>query len=1016
MPWTLYPSIPLLANSITDRIKANGAEEITGQVHQNVLLDLLYNVLAWVMTVDPSLLNAFNPWDAGFTYTGGEELVVTHEGKLWLFVSPSNDLATEPGTNSSVWKELSALQLAHFQGTDQYLDQGGPSQVSALDLYNLLQSQGAPSRWHNPVSDIVSAPTGTEPDGTRYLVASGAGAFDGQSNNIAEKKNGAWVFTVCANGDAVRNIARPGSIYLLDSLNWSRFSLGQAAWHDPVVGLVNTPTGFELDGTRYAIDSAPTGPFDGFQGTIAVKVAGAWEFEPCGPGDVAIHAYGGLGAKNRMLFREGTLWEDGTPNIQEVLATGNDLGSDYYFRRRRGDQWDSLESSHTVPGAYTLVVPEYGRMRISVQADIALRLPALVGFTQSDFEVELLNTGMSDFAITYDNGTNTTGWITTGWMPTTLAVGQRIVMQLRAYPDTAIVINSNLEIGTAAQANVDMSDGLVTASNAYVPSVRAARTYISDAIAAALLTRQPLSAVLTTLATASANGQSLVTAADYAAMRTLLGAALANGLATLDATGKIPSGQLPASVLGQVGYQTDWNAATNTPTIPAAAAGNKGWYYLASSAVSSGHGHPNVPAVDFAVGDWLISDGTRWGKVDNNDAVVSVAGRIGAITLAMSDITDASANGRSLVTASNYAAIRALLGVRPGLDVQAYSSALDALASASANGQSLVTAADYVAMRSLLGLVIGTNVQAASAVLSTLAGASANGQSLVTAADYVAMRSLLGLVIGTNVQAASAVLSALAGASANGQSLVTATDYAAMRKLIGANANETTARNADFTFAPAVQTGKVMAITTGSSTITATLGSAASAGDGCTVILRKVDGGSGKVITSPATSELYRINDVMVLQSDGTNWVVLQQPTWHMIAISFQGSSTGQITWASMPSALTMYAGVTYGIRQADLRNFTQARLVHRRGTTAGATGSKIIVRYRTGAASDTPTDYSDFSTELSVPLTGTNANVDSGWIDLPAAAKADVFLALLGSGGNGTASPTFGVIELQFR
>lgn len=81
------------------------------------------------------------------------------------------------------------------------------------------------------------------------------------------------------------------------------------------------------------------------------------------------------------------------------------------------------------------------------------------------------------------------------------------------------------------------------------------------------------------------------------------------------------------------------------------------------------------------------------------------------------------------------------------------------ISDASANGRSLISAADYTAMKTLLALTIGTNVQAYNAALTSLASASANGQSLVTAADYAAMRTLLGqglVLLSTTTLAADA--------------------------------------------------------------------------------------------------------------------------------------------------------------------------------------------------------------------------------------------------------------------
>ena len=103
----------------------------------------------------------------------------------------------------------------------------------------------------------------------------------------------------------------------------------------------------------------------------------------------------------------------------------------------------------------------------------------------------------------------------------------------------------------------------------------------------------------------------------------------ANGYAPLDSGAKIPLANLPDSVVGQVEYQGTWNASTNTPTLPAAS-GVKGHYYV----VSVGGTYETIV---YAVGDWIISNGTAWEKVDNTDAVTTVFGRLGAILANESD-------------------------------------------------------------------------------------------------------------------------------------------------------------------------------------------------------------------------------------------------------------------------------------------------------------------------------------------------------------------------------------------
>jgi hypothetical protein len=88
----------------------------------------------------------------------------------------------------------------------------------------------------------------------------------------------------------------------------------------------------------------------------------------------------------------------------------------------------------------------------------------------------------------------------------------------------------------------------------------------------------------------------------------------------------------------------------------------------------------------------------------------------------------------------------------------------------SPNVVSLVSAADYAAMRTLLGLAIGTNVQAYDADLATIAGLTATTDNFIVAVSSAwasrtpsQVRTTLGLVIGTNVQAYDAELAAIAG-------------------------------------------------------------------------------------------------------------------------------------------------------------------------------------------------------------------------------------------------------------
>lgn len=107
----------------------------------------------------------------------------------------------------------------------------------------------------------------------------------------------------------------------------------------------------------------------------------------------------------------------------------------------------------------------------------------------------------------------------------------------------------------------------------------------------------------------------------------------ASGYVPLNGSTKIDLTYLPDSILGAVVFVALWNANTNTPTLPDPTT-VKGHYYICNVAGT-------YSSIDYKQGDWVISDGITWDKVDNSDAITSFNGRLGNIVLNSTDVTDA---------------------------------------------------------------------------------------------------------------------------------------------------------------------------------------------------------------------------------------------------------------------------------------------------------------------------------------------------------------------------------------
>lgn len=110
-----------------------------------------------------------------------------------------------------------------------------------------------------------------------------------------------------------------------------------------------------------------------------------------------------------------------------------------------------------------------------------------------------------------------------------------------------------------------------------------------------------------------------------------------NGVATLDAGGKVPASQLP---VGAQVYKGTWDASTNTPTL-ADGVGTAGWTYRVTVAGTQNLGSG---AITFTVGDDVIYNGTIWQRNPSSVGVSSVNSQTGTVVLTTDNINEGNNN------------------------------------------------------------------------------------------------------------------------------------------------------------------------------------------------------------------------------------------------------------------------------------------------------------------------------------------------------------------------------------
>jgi hypothetical protein len=270
------------------------------------------------------------------------------------------------------------------------------------------------------------------------------------------------------------------------------------------------------------------------------------------------------------------------------------------------------------------------------------------------------------------------------------------------YTEGRVSANSDVAANTTARHNavtISTANGLSLSTQALSLGLASSSTNgaLSSSDWSTFNNKQAAGNYITSLtgeATASGPGAASVTLSTSAVTGKLLSGLNLTGGGTIAATDSILAafGKVQNQISGMVGgvtYQGTWNASTNTPTLTSSV-GTKGYYYIVSV-----DGSTNLNGnTDWKVGDWAIFNGSTWDKVDNTDAVSSVNGFTGAVSLTTSNITEGSnlyytearVNANTNVAANTAARHNAVtLGTANGLSLSTQVLSL-ALASGSTTG------------------------------------------------------------------------------------------------------------------------------------------------------------------------------------------------------------------------------------------------------------------------------------------------------------------------------------------
>jgi hypothetical protein len=433
----------------------------------------------------------------------------------------------------------------------------------------------------------------------------------------------------------------------------------------------------------------------------------------------------------------------------------------------------------------------------------------------------------------------------------------------RTTADTTLQTNINTEATTRAAADTTLQNNIDAEEAARISADTTLQTNITSEETARIAADTNLQNQINTNETDITNLQS--------SKQSISEKGQADGYVPLDGNVKISETYLPESVLGGLSYQGTWNANTNTPTLPTPST-VKGHYYVVTT-------DGTYLGITYNVGDWVISNGTSWEKVDNTESVSSVFGRLGNIVATQSDyssfyplISDLNAE-----IAARIAADTTLQNNINGITLSSLGFTGDTNANYITDNNQLINGAGYV-------------TSSGNTIIGTDADIDTSGAEVI---DIINMTD--GVILSHSLRNLTLADLGYTGATnanyiTNNNQLINGAGYITAASLQGVPAilsnGSTPSLNTGIT-------GSEIRSLIGAGTVTQVSGINGLSGSGIGSVQISVDySGSGNIIDT-ATDGITIVPTDKILYEDATDSIVKEIAVSSLLALSPQGTVTG---------------------------------------------------------------------------------------------------------------------------